>query len=335
MLGLSFDAQDRAKIADVIAGITGKQEMAATAFATAAINWLGHQHAYSLRPVIPAGAGDPLVRWLTSREGGHCELFAGSMVVLARSAGIPARVVTGFRGGSWNGYSNNFTLRNSDAHAWCEIFDVGTQTWTRVDPTPGVAGAEASGARGEGALARRSDRSWKAMLESLRDFWYRQIVSFDQRSQIETFNAMKAATDVSSKRLRAALDRLGEAMREWRAQPWDGGKWTRVAQYLGLIVLGLLFSRGVLQRLKARRWQGRGGRKGDLVRMEAGKWLMRLKEIRADSASDQTKDDVMERLEEIRYGRSETWQNVAGTFARARKVWRARRKWARGPGRLA
>jgi transglutaminase-like putative cysteine protease len=335
MLTLSLEAPDRSKIDNVIAEITGKRKMAAPAFATAAIKWLGDHHEYSLHPVIPAGEGDPLVRWLTSRESGHCELFAGSMVVLARSAGVPARVVTGFRGGSWNGYSNNFTLRNSDAHAWCEIFDAGTQTWTRVDPTPGLAGIETSRVQGEGALARRSDRSWKARLESLRVFWYRQIVSFDQRSQIETFNAMKAATDISSKRLRAALDRLKEAMRGWTAQPWDEGKSARVAQFLVLITLGLWLSRRVLRGWTARRWQGREGRKGDLVRMEAGKWLMRLKEIRAVSARDRTKDDVIERLEEIRYGRSETWRNVAGTFACAREVWRARRKWTHAPGRLA
>ena len=69
------------------------------------------------------GRGDPLVRWMASREPGHCELFAGALVLMARSAGFPARVVTGFKGGTWNAYSGNYTIRNSDAHAWAEVWD--------------------------------------------------------------------------------------------------------------------------------------------------------------------------------------------------------------------
>jgi hypothetical protein len=89
-----------------------------------AMTWLRQdQHPYSLAPRIPAGPGDPLIRWMSSREPGHCELFAGALVLLARSAGIPARVVTGFKGGTWNAYSGNYTIRNSDAHAWAELWD--------------------------------------------------------------------------------------------------------------------------------------------------------------------------------------------------------------------
>jgi hypothetical protein len=331
MLGLSLDAKDRLEIDRVVAEIMGKTALPASAFATAAVNWLASHHAYSLHPVIPAGGGDPLVRWLVSRESGHCELFAGSLVVLARSAGFPARVVTGFRGGSWNGYSNNFTLRNSDAHAWCEVFDAATQSWWRVDPTPGGAGAETNAARGELALARRNDRSWKARLESLRVFWYRQIVSFDQRSQIETFNAVRQATDFSSRRICAAFEHLRESMRGWIAQPWDGQRVWLVARFLLLSAGAVWLSVRGVRAWKSRRWQGRGGRSLDLVRMEAGKWLARLAEGHASTASEGKREtDVIERLQQIRYGRSETWRDVATVFGSARKLWRAKRKWKRG-----
>src|ERR1019366_7160999 len=140
-----------------------------------------------------------------SGEAGHCELFAGSFVLLARAAGLSARVVTGFRGGTWNAYSNNFTIRNSDAHAWCEVFDVPSGAWLRVDPTPGAASGPGEQAKGEATLARRLDRSWSARLDSLRVFWYRRIVNFDQRSQVETLKAVKAAPENSGKQLRATL----------------------------------------------------------------------------------------------------------------------------------
>ncbi len=95
----------------------------AGAYARRASAWLRSRHGYSLSPRIPPGPGDPLVRWMKSREAGHCELFAGALVLVARSAGIPARVVTGFKGGTWNAYSGNYTIRNSDAHAWAEVWD--------------------------------------------------------------------------------------------------------------------------------------------------------------------------------------------------------------------
>ncbi|MDV7397569.1 transglutaminase-like domain-containing protein, partial [Arthrospira platensis SPKY1] len=57
---------------------------------------------YSLETRLPQGSGSPLVRWLQSELPGHCEFFAGAMVLLARAADIPARVVVGFHGGDWN-----------------------------------------------------------------------------------------------------------------------------------------------------------------------------------------------------------------------------------------
>jgi len=173
MLHMTMSADDRAILERVVAEIRNgagsasapAAELTVDEFADRASAWLAEHHIYSLQPRIPAGAGDPLVRWLNSREGGHCELFAGSLALLARSAGIPARIITGFRGGSWNGYSNNFTLRNSDAHAWCELFDVKTDSWRRADPPkPGKTPGQRAASRSDAGLAngqrkRQSRRS--------------------------------------------------------------------------------------------------------------------------------------------------------------------------------
>ncbi|MCC5023653.1 MAG: DUF3488 domain-containing protein [Candidatus Synoicihabitans palmerolidicus] len=103
---------------DAIAAPSGSN---AREFARRVVQWLGEIHPYSLTSSVPAGSGDTIVRWLYSDTLGHCEFFAGSFVLLTRSAGYPARLVTGFRGGSWTDFSGSFTVRN--AHAWCEIFD--------------------------------------------------------------------------------------------------------------------------------------------------------------------------------------------------------------------
>ncbi|MFI5357857.1 MAG: transglutaminaseTgpA domain-containing protein, partial [Opitutales bacterium] len=287
-LQLGLEAADRARLGQVVASLTGGAKLNAAEFAARAGEWLARQHPYALQSRTPAGPGDALVRWLTSREPGHCELFAGALVLLAREAGLPARVVTGFKGGTWNGYSNNFTLRNSDAHAWCEIFDEATESWLREDPTPGAGvqpGAEnaAPGATG----ARYVDRSWTARFDSLRIFWYRRIVNFDSRSQMEAFNAVKTATEESGHRLRAWFAELGGRAKAWLAKPWDGRRLMRGLAGVGLAaMLGWLVIRVARGRWR-RVWAQRHGRLHP-VRAEAGRWLQRLQgrstdaELRAD-----------------------------------------------------
>ena len=170
MLRTGVGETDRAALRRAGNEITGGGQLPAAEFSHRAVAWLRERHAYSLQPKVPAGGGDALVRWMASGGGGHCELFAGSLVLLARAAGLPARLVIGFKGGTWNAYSNNFTLRNSDAHAWCEIFDAAAGAWLRADPTPGAANA-GDEAKGEAALAARLDTSWSARFDSLRIFW--------------------------------------------------------------------------------------------------------------------------------------------------------------------
>ncbi len=80
-------------------------------------------------------SGDPLAHFLFERRRGHCEYFASAMAVLLRSAGIPARMATGFLGGTFNPISGQYVVRASDAHAWVEAFLPGWG-WATFDPTP-------------------------------------------------------------------------------------------------------------------------------------------------------------------------------------------------------
>jgi hypothetical protein len=69
---------------------------------------------------------------------GFCEHYAAAFVVLMRAAGIPARVVTGYQGGEFNPLDGYLVVRQSDAHAWAEVWLAG-QGWVRVDPTAAVS----------------------------------------------------------------------------------------------------------------------------------------------------------------------------------------------------
>ncbi len=85
-------------------------------------------------PPRPAGV-DPVEDFLFSQPAGHCELFASAAVLLLRAAGVPARYVTGFRGGDWNAVGGYVAVRDDRAHAWAEAF-VPDAGWVRVDATP-------------------------------------------------------------------------------------------------------------------------------------------------------------------------------------------------------
>lgn len=72
------------------------------------------------------------------RKLGFCEHIASSFVILMRALNVPARIVTGYQGGERNAVDDFWTVRQSDAHAWAEVWLEG-QGWQRVDPTSAVA----------------------------------------------------------------------------------------------------------------------------------------------------------------------------------------------------
>ncbi len=93
---------------------------------------------YILAPGALPTRADPTDYFLFERRAGFCEHMAGSFAVLMRAAGIPARVVTGYQGGTWNALGGFVQVRQSDAHAWTEVWmeDAG---WVRIDPTAAIS----------------------------------------------------------------------------------------------------------------------------------------------------------------------------------------------------
>jgi transglutaminase-like putative cysteine protease len=103
-------------------------------------------YVYTLEPPL---LGEHTVdEFLFSTKAGFCEHFSSAFVFLMRAAGVPARVVTGYQGGEMNAIDAIITVRQSDAHAWAEVFLDGIG-WVRVDPT-----AAAVPGRVEAGLAR-------------------------------------------------------------------------------------------------------------------------------------------------------------------------------------
>ena len=88
---------------------------------------------YSLTPV---NQGNDYENFFFNTKTGYCEYYAGTFTILARLAGIPARIVTGYYGGSYNNLGNFYTFKQRDAHSWVEIFI--DNNWVLYDPTLSV-----------------------------------------------------------------------------------------------------------------------------------------------------------------------------------------------------
>jgi len=150
------------------------------------------EYFYTLEP--PRLKLDSVDDFLFNTRRGFCEHFASAFTMLARAAGIPARVVTGYQGGEFNPISGYLLIRQSDAHAWSEVW-LGERGWVRVDPTAAVAperierGIEAALTEGGESLPGTFLRN-SALLTRLRlawdaanTFWNNQVVAFGEEQQ--------------------------------------------------------------------------------------------------------------------------------------------------------
>ena len=123
---------------------------------------------YTLEP--PRLGANSVDEFLFDTREGFCEHFSSAFTFLMRAAGIPARVVTGYQGGELNSVDQILTVRQSDAHAWSEVFLRGLG-WVRVDPT-----AAAVPTRVQGGLARALPRDARVPLMLRREMdWLRSV----------------------------------------------------------------------------------------------------------------------------------------------------------------
>ena len=133
----------------------------------------------------PVLGQDPVDEFLFETRAGYCEHYAGAFTVLMRAAGIPARVVTGYQGGIGNG--DYMLVRQSDAHAWAEVWLQG-KGWTRIDPTTAVAPSRVErGSRSAVAVDSWLHAGWivqlRNRLDRVRHWWNQTVVSFDAGRQ--------------------------------------------------------------------------------------------------------------------------------------------------------
>jgi transglutaminase-like putative cysteine protease len=147
---------------------------------------------YTLDP--PRLADNAMDEFLFETRRGFCEHYASAFTLVMRAAGVPARVVTGYQGGEFNPLGGYLIVRQSDAHAWAEIWVAG-RGWLRVDPTAAVAPERIEQsliravAESEPVPGRLRDASalWAQVTlgwDTVNDFWNERVVRFNAAGQM-------------------------------------------------------------------------------------------------------------------------------------------------------
>lgn len=151
----------------------------------------GDEFFYTLTP--PALGRHTADEFIFTTHEGFCEHYASAFTIMLRAAGLPARVVTGYQGGELNPLAEYYIVRQSDAHAWTEVWLEG-EGWVRVDPITAVApdrialgsmrsamGATAAGtsALRPMALARQLLLAW----DTVNTYWNRWVIGYGPRLQ--------------------------------------------------------------------------------------------------------------------------------------------------------
>ena len=158
---------------------------------------------YTLQP--PLSGARPVDGFLFETRRGFCEHYASAFTLLMRAAGIPARVVTGYLGGEENPIDGFYTIRQSDAHAWAEVW-YEDQGWVRIDPTSAVAPERIE--QGIGGSVPATDplpgfirtnstllKRFRYTLEAINNSWNQWVLGYNERTQRELLGRLGIGLD--------------------------------------------------------------------------------------------------------------------------------------------
>ena len=181
-------------------------------------------YTYTLEP--PLLGLHSVDEFLFSTKAGFCEHFASAFAFLMRAAGIPARIVTGYQGGELNPIDRVFTVRQSEAHAWVEVYLAG-RGWVRVDPT----GAAVPG-RIESGLARSVPEGEPLPLIMRPRLEWLRGVRYQWEALVHKWNLW--VLGYNPERQRDLMSAIGMRDADWRALT------ATLFSILGLLTLALL-----------------------------------------------------------------------------------------------
>ncbi len=185
---------------------------------------LRSQYTYTL-DAQPVPLGEDATKWfLFERRAGHCEFYASALALMARSVGIPARVLTGYIVSDYNAMTGQYIVRQSNAHAWVEA-QIAPGHWRTFDGTPPAVFH---------SIHEPEPSLWRSVVkayESIEFLWVRSIVGYDSTVRQNIMGSPATGFGFSGLS-ESFLNRLA-AGRDWLI-------------LRGLIVAGIVFSISML-----------------------------------------------------------------------------------------
>lgn len=257
-------------------GIDAQQDRAAAARALSRHFGSSGEFMYSISPQQRDEQLDPLEDFVTTHRAGHCEYFAGALVMMLRSQNIPARMAIGYKGGEWNPLGMYYQVQQLHAHAWVEAYlqrdqvpldslsreDAPNGAWLILDPTEGVL-QSAGIAHNTGFLARV-----RQSLDYARVLWINYVASLNSKRQRRGIyvplaaGAEAAVNNLTSRQLWAERQQavensiLGEFWR-WYRRHWFSWRGGLVAIGFSLFIAGAFFgARALASAIWGSRWLG-------------------------------------------------------------------------------
>jgi len=176
--------------------------------------------------------------------------------VMLRAEGIPARYVTGFLPGEYNDVGGDYIVRESDAHAWVEVYFPG-YGWLTFDPTPADPNGKRSGILG------RMGMYW----DWFQFAWSEWVVNYDFVHQMSLAKDLhKSSRDWSERARTYARKREQQAMRFLLAldRRVEASPYLLPSILVFLIALLIYVRGGSMIRYAVARWSLRAGHTGDL-----------------------------------------------------------------------
>jgi transglutaminase-like putative cysteine protease len=216
---------------------------------------------------VPISGEDPIYSFLARYHFGHCEYFASALVAMCQSLGIESRIVTGYLAIEFDDVTNEYIVRESNAHAWAEI-RVGDYTWMRLDATPTATLEQLQERR------RSWADSFRWIYDRMEFYWNSQFVTFDSGAQAALADTVSGAWQRTfrgwAESLQSALRRLNDFFAFGQA----GTAWLGLVAFA--IVLAVLAPISVRRRVtRLRRAIGLSSRDATARRMlrELSFWL--------------------------------------------------------------
>ena len=257
-------------------GIDPRDDRVAAARALSDYFHLSGEYVYSLEAQERVPDLDPLEDFVSQHRAGHCEYFAGALVLMLRSQGIPARMVIGFKGGEWNDLGQYYQVQQLHAHAWVEAYleeqhiapsdfdgeHLPSAAWLVLDPTEGTR--EGGSAAAEGVMARL-----RQSIDYARVLWINYVASLNAKRQRQgIYEPLAAGVEAGAEHLTSVevwQDRL-TALEEsrlgkfwfWYRRHWFSWRGGLVAVGFSLFLVGtLLAAKAAARWLSRRGWLGR------------------------------------------------------------------------------